>query len=142
MAKMDKERNKELVEIAQKVLKEQNILLSKDCTILDSYNGQVASLSVSVAMLGLVPTLAVFYQDKPNDNEKKAYRRNVLDAVSRMICYDSRAKDDWKHFSDNGYFAKNMFSYAIDHRDDSLLRNEIIECAIALKQIVRTYNLV
>ena len=80
---MDKKRNKELVEIAQKVLKEQNILLSKDCTILDSYNGQVASLSVSVAMLGLVPTLAVFYQDKPNDNEKKA---EIVKRFSAIAC--------------------------------------------------------
>lgn len=154
MAQMNKKRNKDLIYLADRVLNEKEFILMDDNSIFDSYNGQVASLSVSIAINGLLPTLAIFYQDKPESDKNKAYRRNVLNIVAKMVTLDNEA---W-NFSRNDLYAKNLLSYAIkldkqcseestrsiDESKKQLnnLKKEIIECAIALKQVVRTYKLV
>ena len=155
------EKEKKLLENEKMILEASKILRVKDddCYILDSYNGQVASLSVSIAMSGLLPTLAIFYQDGAESNAEKAYRRNVLDVVAMMIMADKER--DKLGFSANDKHAYNLMKYAVDNYavdnyavdnyavDNSIknnrltaLKQEIIECAIALKQVVRTYNLV
>lgn len=155
MAQMNKKRNKDLIYFADRVLNEKEFIPMNDNSILDSYNGQIASLSVSIAISGLLPTLAIFYQDKPEEaDNNKAYRRNVLNVVAKMISMDN---ESW-NFSHNKLFAKNLLSYVItldkqcseesargiDESKKQLneLRKEIIDCAIALKQVVRTYILV
>ena len=80
---MNKTRNNYLIKLADRALREQACILKNESDILESYDGQTASMSVSVVMSGLLPTLAMFYQDKPDG--KKAARRNVLDAVARII---------------------------------------------------------
>lgn len=146
-----KERRNHLIRLADKALNEQKIILRHNkndegktsLDILESYNGQVASLSVSIAMAGLLPTLAIFYQDKPDSNTKKAYRRNVLDVVARMITADGK-DEDW-NFSENNRFAENLMAYAVapsNIKKLDALKQEMVECAIVLKLVVRTYNLV
>ena len=133
------EKEKKTLEKEKKLLESERLLRKREDTsdILDSYNGQVASLSVSVAMSGLLPTLAFFYQDKPETNSNKAYRRNILDVIAIMMNEDHY---DWNVTDPN---AKSLLEYAINHSDEEkALRQEITECAIALKQVVRTYNLV
>lgn len=138
-----KERRDHLICLADKALKEQKTILRDNKNILESYNGQVASLSVSIAMTGLLPTLVIFYQDEPDGNTKKAYRRNVLDVVARMIT-DDRQNEDWD-FSENKNFADNLMKYSVNPQNKGKLndlKQEMEECAIALKLVVRTYNLV
>ena len=110
-------------------------------TINESYNGSVAALGVSVAMSELLPTLAIYYQDKPNsDSKTKANRRSVLDVIARIM-----TKDKYHDFSEgeiNPKYPDNLFRYAINHSNDSKLKQEVIECSIALKHVVRTYKLV
>lgn len=119
--------------------------------INDSYNGAVAALGVSIAMGGLRPALAIYYQEgEKQDNQEnaarpKANRRTVLDVIARMITMDAKSrqpnKNEWDFsIGDRGY-AYNLFNYAIAN-DDMLLKQEVIDCSIALKHIVRTYNLV
>lgn len=131
-----KERRDYLIRIANSALKvKKDVLLENDQDILDSYNGQVASLSVSVAMSGLLPTLAIFYQDQPDEKKKKAYRKNVLEVIAEMITEDSA--NNWTFEN-----AKKLLEYAVSNPDkDKDLKKEVTECAIALKQVVRTYNL-
>ena len=133
------ENEKKRLEKEKKLIESERLLRKRKDTsdILDSYNGQVASLSVSVAMSGLLPTLAFFYQDKPETNSNKAYRRNILDVIAIMMNEDHY---NWNVTNPN---AKSLLEYAINHSDEEkALRQEITECAIALKQVVRTYNLV
>lgn len=148
---ISKERRNQLIRLADEALKAKEVILKVNKTkegktswdILESYNGQVASLSVSIAMTGLLPTLAIFYQDKPESDPKKAYRRNVLEVVARMITADSKDKD-W-NFSAEGKYAYNLMKYAVSPAKAANLdglKKEIVECAIALKLVVRTYNLV
>lgn len=146
---MNKTRNNILIKYANEALIEQEanerlgvskILKGND--VEEAYNGSIASLGVSIAMSELRPALAIYYQDKPNSATRpKANRRSVLDAIARVITKDSKERKFTKwDFSTNRDFAKNLFDYAIKN-DDKELKQEVIDCAIALKQIVRTYNL-
>ena len=126
---MNKTRNNELIKLADKRLRASNLLMP-DGSIPDSYNGSTAALGVSVAMSGLLPTLAIYYQDFDPKNPDAPCRRNVLNVVATMI--PSQA------FSD----ARELLEYALSTEDSKNLANDVIDCAIALKQVIRTYNLV
>lgn len=146
---MNKTRNNQLIKIADEALREQiansaqgvsRILSENNCDIEEAYNGSIASLGVSIAMSELRPSLAIYYQDKPNSATRpKANRRSVLDVIARIVTKDTD-NPQW-NFSENDKFAENFFRYAVT-TEDANLKQEVIECAIALKQVVRTYNLV
>lgn len=150
---MDKNRINNLLSNANKVLncqiENEKLGISRilnNGEIDSAYNGSIASLGVSVAMSGLLATLAIYYQEKNSSNSKpKANRRSVLDAIARIITDDKDKKEKEWDFSKNQEFAKNLFRYAIDNNNQKKLKDlkqEVIDCSIALKQIVRTYNLV
>lgn len=147
---MNKTRNNTLIKYANDALAEQKANPKAGVTkilnngnIEDSYNGSIAALGVSIAMSELRPALAIYYQDKPNSNSKpKANRRSVLDAIARIITKDAEERNLRKwNFSTEKNYAKNLFDFAINNEDKDL-KQEVIDCAVALKQIVRTYNLV
>lgn len=143
---MNKARNNYLVMLADEVLQEQEAntqygvsKILNDGTIESAYNGSVAALSVSIALSDLRPALAIYHQDKPDSATRpKANRRSVLDAIARMITKDIQCQND---FSAGNNYAANFFQEAV-RNGDSALKREVIDCAIALKQVVRTYNLV
>ena len=143
----NKTKMNDLIKWADQALQEQSnqtspgcskVLIKPEGTINESYNGSVAALGVSIAMGELLPALAIYYQDKPNSNAKpKANRRSVLDVIARIM-----TKDKYHDFSEGDKYPDNLFRYAIDHSNDSKLKQEVIECSIALKHVVRTYKLV
>lgn len=143
----NKERMNKLIQWADEALQEQTANteagISKvlnDGNILDSYNGSVAALGVSIAMGELRSALAIYYQEKSERSaQPKANRRSVLDIIARIVTKDTYCQQ--LDFSNQGLYAKNMFRYAIEQNDTNL-KQEIIDCSIALKQVVRTYNLV
>lgn len=145
---MNKSRNNYLVRLADEALREQTandnlgvsrILKDNNQDIDEAYNGSVAALGVSIAMSELRPSLAIYYQDKPNSPTRpKANRRSVLDVIARIITKDAACDFD---FSTDDKYAENLFRHAIAN-DDNGLTQEVIDCAVALKQVVRTYNLV
>lgn len=123
---MDKKRNKELMEYAERVLSEESCPLFEDRengVIKESYNGQVSALGVSILMIGLKPTIAVYYQDDKS-------RRNLLEVITRMLVKDG------KKFGN----AESLTRYILNDRDDTL-KTDIMDCSIALKQVIRTYKL-
>lgn len=131
---MNKTRNNELIKLADEKLKASDTLfLNKEKgEIAESYDGKAAALSVSVAMSDLLPTLAIYYQDY---DSKKPCRRYVLDVVATMIT----KPDEPSKFKD----AEDLLRCAIEHSEHiKYLKNEVIGCSIALKQVIRTYNLV
>lgn len=128
---MNKKRNNELIKLADEKLRASKML--KGCDIAETYDGKTAALSVSVAMSGLLPTLAIYYQDFDKKQPGAPCRRNVLDVVATMITIHGEKFKD----------AEALLRYAIDHSEDLAdLKKEVIDCAIALKQVVRTYNLI
>lgn len=130
---MKKSRHAELIRLANEKLLTSN-LLGEDGSIAETYNGKIAALSVSIALMDLLPTLAVYY----NDSDTGICKRNILNVVATMITNPQSTQA----FSDS----TELFSYAISvQRDPTVLKSlkrEIIDCSIALKQVVRTYNLV
>lgn len=135
---MNKQRNNTLMQIANEVLmNNKDKYLFKDCNALsiqDSYNGQIAAFGVSVAMSGILPTLAIYYKEKSSTDVD---RRQILEVLSRMVQKDK--PKEYPNISD----AKSMFSYAINNEANlDAFTKEIEECSIALKQVVRTFKLV
>lgn len=150
----NKNRMNDLIKWADQALQEQSKQHAPGCskvliksedpksnnTINESYNGSVAALGVSIAMSELLPTLAIYYQDKPNSTAKpKANRRSVLDVIARIISMDTEYSKD---FSAGNKYPENLFDHALEQGNDSALKQEVIECSIALKHVVRTYKLV
>lgn len=141
---MNKKENKEWMERAESVLQDTEWVcpLFKDegkTTIYDSYNGQVAALGVSILMIGLKPTLAIYYQDAPKKEKGKAYRRALLEVIARMLKYES-AESLVRYILD---VAKNPSDEKkkISKQEEKKLKTDILNCSIALKQVIRTYKL-
>lgn len=133
---MNKETNKKWMEFAEKVLQDTSWVcpLFKDetrTTIYDSYNGQISALGVSILMIGLKPTIAVYYQDEPKSNNK-AYRRYLLEVLVQML----RREDENCGFSN----LKEFVRYVMESQTD-ILQTDIVDCSVALKQVIRTYKL-
>ena len=137
---MDKTKNNKLISIADKELQTSSILNVKEGSIKDSYNGSVAALSVSVAMSGLRPTLAIYYH--------KEDRKNVLEIITKMLLNSNNEYYKFGSVRKDGVDirvtnAESLLKYAFYCNDEQLkvLQRNFIDCAIALKQVIRTYKL-
>ena len=150
---MNKELNKELMTIAEEVLQSADCPLYKEPGVIhESYNGQVSALGVSVLMIGLKATLAVYYSDTPKKEPKekpkeepkeepkkenkaeyydKAYRKLLLDVIVKMI----------NRKYDTGYANTTEFVRAVMSNDNEELKTRVINCSVALKQVIRTYKM-
>ena len=132
---MDKETNAKLMGIAESVLNTPHCPLFKsEGIIYESYNGQVASLGISILTIGLKPTISVFYQDAPKQvgENNEAYRKCILEVISKML---TQYRTDY-HFND----ARELCRSVIQDSNDSM-KTDMINCSIALKEVIRTYNL-
>lgn len=138
---MNKKRISKLMILANKALKG-SCILNNDNSINDSYNGHTAGLGVAIAMNGLLPALVIYYQQ--NDEKRTTDRRQILEVIGKMINNDSffqnNVKLDGKAEMING--ADSLIKAAIQNPDNKMLKLEVIDCATALKQIIRTYKLV
>ena len=143
----NRKRNNELIILADKALHEsESTILNANEKILDSYNSLIAAFSVSVAMSGLLPTLAGYYKKSNNANTD---RRPILDIITYMIQHDEKANS---YIKNEVTSAKTLLQLAVKLSSETAdnnelpdlrcLEREVIDCAIALKQVVRTYNLV
>lgn len=142
---MTKDENKKLMELAEQVLRDKGWVcpLFKDknrTTIHESYNGQISALGVSILMIGLKPTIAVYYQDaskKPDNEKTEAFRKCLLEVIARMLkIYKDKDTDRNVRYAN----AESLTRYILEQTNDSL-KNDILNCSVALKQIIRTYKL-
>lgn len=155
---MDKKRMTQLIKLADEVLVSSGIKQQNSNDIKDSYNGQTAAFGIAVLMSGLVPALVIYYQDA-NEN-REINRRTILTAVGQMIGRDPKATAMIADRPMNQTIrdADTLLKAAIqcvdvkkdaDAKKDAdkkkqlkQLSREVVECATALKLIIRTYNLV
>lgn len=137
---MDKNTNSKLMGYADEVLREDNCPLfkKKSTTIFSSYNGQVSALGVSILMIGLKPTVSVYYQDKRKEHE--AYRQCLLGVIAKMLEKDDKWKPKLAKGASYENYAKELTRYILKNDNDTL-KTDILNCSIALKQVIRTYNL-
>lgn len=130
---MNKRRMSELMQLANDALKEAEIL-NKDNSIDEAYNGHTSAFAVSVAMNGLLPALAIYYQRA--GESRKTDRRKILKAIGCMIGNDASYTPE-PEIAD----ADSLLQAAISKPDSKALKCEVLDCATALKQIIRTYEL-
>lgn len=138
---MDKKRMSKMMVIAERALTESCIYDKKTGNITDSYNGLTAGFGVTVAMNGLLPAIVMYYQD--SNASRKTDRRQILDIIGKMISLDGYKPQDLIQINDAmSLLQAAMLQAAIDDKDGKTLKREVIDCAVALKQIIRTHNLV
>lgn len=136
---MDKKKNNKLLSIADSKLRASSIF--NEGNIKDSYNSSIAAFSVSIAMSGLRPTLAIYYH--------KEDRKNILEIIAQMLLDEQNIYYTFlsdvcnKNTTIVVNNAETLLRYAFYCNDEEMkkLQKETIDCAIALKQVVRTYNL-
>ena len=134
---MNKKLNQELMEYAEAVLQSENCPLFKDKekgVIHESYNGQVSALGVSTLMIGLKATMAVYFQDEPKQ-EKKAYRRCLLEVIVQML-----NRKNTTSFNDANDFVHQVMMNT-DATQLEQYKSDVVNCSVALKQVIRTYKL-
>ena len=132
---MNKKLNRELMGYAEDILQSDDCPLYKDKKekiIHESYDGQSSALGVSTLMIGLRATLAVYFQDKPKET-KKAYRRNLLEVIVRMM-----NKKNGTTYADSEVFVREVMK---KENDETIWKSDVINCSVALKQVIRTYKL-
>lgn len=134
---VNKKEIEKLMSVADTVLADSRMVTDKEqCKIPDSYNGQVAALGVSISIIGLIPTLAIYYQD---NDAQKPNRRTVLNVIAGIL-------DQHYHYRFNGD-AKKVLEFALNARKEEnteildKLKKDVVNSSLALKQIVRTYKL-
>lgn len=140
---MNKKRMTDLMLKANKILESSGILQKDDHNqwyIEESYNGQTSSFGVTVAMSGLLPALVIFYQET-SDN-RKIDRKKILEAIAKMIDMD---KPQWQ-INDARSLLEKALGCGVNNENLKKeiaigLKKEVLECATALKQIIRTYEL-
>lgn len=142
-----KQRNDYLISLAAAALRNKDVTFAKENGILLSYDGKVASFGVSVAMSGLKPTLA-FYLAKEKDEDSKKDKSSDVVNLSKIVGVISWMINNDVQFArlqgEDYTSARKMLNTVVSLEDTarlSAIRKEVLDCAIALKQMVRTYNL-
>ena len=144
---MNKKRMAKMMQLANQALTDSGILQQdKDGPFIeDSYNGQTSAFGITVLMSGLIPALAIYYQEARK--KKKINRRNILEAIGKMIENDKEVsiqiKDQPLNQKVKGAdtLLRTAFTCANDKKILKQLSTEVLECATALKQVIRTYKL-
>lgn len=125
-----------MMQLADRVLSVSGILKQNQngFFIEDSYNSQTAGFGITVAMNGLLPALVIYYQQASESREIN--RKNILEAIAQMISQDEEYRNH-KQISD----ANSLLKAAMASPTSKSLRKEVLDCVVALKQIIRTYKL-
>lgn len=141
---MNKELNKKLMEHAEAVLQSDSCpLYKKDGVIHESYNGQASALGVSTLMIGLKATLAVYYQDEPSKDDKnkvfksKAYRRCLLEVIVKML----NLQNPKTTYVNAEKFVREVMKKSNTPQQEEQWKSDVVNCSVALKQVIRTYKL-
>lgn len=104
--------------------------LIKDGFIDKAYSGQIAAFSVSVAMVGLKPTLAMYYQQ----GGSSVNTHNIVGLIAEMLIADGYP---FKGKSPAERFFNHVMGMPAEDADK--LRKNVIDNAVALKVVVRTF---
>ena len=123
-----KERKNQLLTMADETIRS-SAIYSNGQIISESYNGQIAAFSVTVALSGLKPALALYYS---NTGSSEIDKRKIIDLLACMYSKDKNTNKNGKEFY--------QFVIDADKQSEADLRKEILAYAIALKLIVRTFK--
>lgn len=127
-----KERNNILVQRAFELMNDKRSkyrqgIVDNNGFVDKAYASQISAFSVSVAMIGLKPTLAMYY-DKGGS---AVNTHNIVGLIAELL-----TKDGYADFSGK---AESFFKHAMSEEDDDTLRMKVIDNAVALKVVIRTF---
>lgn len=126
---ISKDRKNQLMVWADDVIRHSRIYNETNKVIeSDSYNGQIAAFSVSVALSGLKPAMALYFSGKGSSDVDK---KEIIGLLASMYSKEGPEKN-----------ADTFFQMVIGTNGDALadLQKKIIEYGIALKLAVRTFK--
>jgi len=95
-------------------------------TIKDVYKGYVSSFGAMVIQNGLSAALAI---NMKTDGEGKE-RIKIIEAIARMLSPKYRSIIN----------AETLLNYSCENENNRLLKEDVINCSIALKLMMRTYQ--
>ena len=123
-----KERKNQLMVWANEVIGSSSIC-NNGVIVSDSYNGQIAAFSVSIALSGLKPAMALYYSGKGSSDVDK---KEIVKLLAAM--YSKQASSPIN--------ADAFYQLVIRATGNQLaeLQQMITEYGIALKLAVRTYK--
>lgn len=123
-----KERKNQLMVWANEVIGSSSIC-KEGIIVSDSYNGQIAAFSVSVALSGLKPAMALYYSGKGSSDVDK---KEIIKLLAAMYSKEIGSQKS----------ADQFFQQVIGASENELagLQKKIIEYGIALKLAVRTFK--
>ncbi|GHT33824.1 hypothetical protein AGMMS49574_20270 [Bacteroidia bacterium] len=110
--------------------------------INEKYDGKISAFGVTVALSGLLPALAIYFKES---SEVKT--RPILEVIAKIIVVD-REYDQHSQLSEKieetDSIAKGLVGHTINLSENERkeLKKYVLDAAIALKQVVRTYELV
>ncbi len=122
-----KERKDQLMVWANEVIGSSSICHNGEI-VSDSYNGQIAAFSVSIALSGLKPAMALYYSGKGSSDVDK---KEIVKLLAAMYSKENTPTDADKFFQLVIRAAGN---------DLAVLKKRIIEYGIALKLAIRTFK--
>lgn len=127
---ISKERKNQLMVWADDVIRHSTIYNdAKKEIVSDSYNGQIAAFSVSVALSGVKPAMALYYSGKGSSDVDK---KEIIKLLAAMYSKETGTPNS----------ADAFFQQVIGANGNELsgLQKRIIEYGIALKLAVRTFK--
>ena len=122
-----KERNKKLLERADGLLtgssQYREALYHGTEFIASEHSSKVSAFPVSVAMIGLKPTLAIYHQNA----------HSVVGLIAEMLILDDKI-DGYQDYQP----AERFVNYAFENYSEEF-KQAVIENALALKVVIRTF---
>ena len=92
--------------------------------IPSAYNGYISSFGASVIQSGLKPTLALFENTNAQTKEDKSYLTKII-----LKILDENTNET------------SLLRYVIKSNNETLLKDKIMDIAIAIKLSIRTFQL-
>jgi CRISPR-associated protein Cmr5 len=97
-----------------------------DNKIPSAYNGYISSFGASIMQSGLKPTLALFENKNASTKEDKEYLTKII--LKILKCDTSKEE--------------SLLKYVLaSNKDESYIKEQIIDIAIAIKLSIRTFQL-
>lgn len=122
-----KERNKKLLDRADGLLTDSSqyreALFHGTEFIASEHSSKVSAFPVSVAMIGLKPTLAIYHQNA----------HSVVGLIAEMLILDNKI-DGYQDYQP----AERFVNYAFENYSEEF-KQAVIENALALKVVIRTF---
>jgi hypothetical protein len=122
-----KERNKKLLDRADGLLtgssQYREALFHGTEFIASEHSSKVSAFPVSVAMIGLKPTLAIYHQNA----------HSVVGLIAEMLILDNKI-DGYQDYQP----AERFVNYAFENYSEEF-KQAVIENALALKVVIRTF---